>query len=96
MERLLQGIPAVTVRDSAVDALCHGAPLAVAGVLEVDETVMRGRHVAVVTGKGEAVGYGHAVMTAEEMTEAPQGIAVELTRVFMRPGTYPRAWRGKE
>jgi UTP-glucose-1-phosphate uridylyltransferase len=47
----------------------------------------------VYTGKGEAVGYGHAVMTAEEMVAEPQGIAVELSRVFMREDTYPRAWK---
>jgi H/ACA ribonucleoprotein complex subunit 4 len=80
------------VRDSAVDALCHGAPLAVAGVLEVEETVMKGRHVAVCTGKGEAVGYGHATMTAEQMVEEREGIAAQLARVFMREGTYPRIW----
>jgi H/ACA ribonucleoprotein complex subunit 4 len=92
MEDLLTGLPAIVVRDSAVDALCHGAPLAVAGVLEVDETVMKGRHLAVYTGKGEAVGYGHATMTAEQMVEAPEGIAAPLARVFMREGTYPRIW----
>jgi len=83
----------VVVRDSAVDALCHGAPLAVAGVLEVDETVAKGHHLAILTGKGEAVGYGHAVMMAEEMVAEPQGIAAELARVFMREGTYPRVWK---
>jgi H/ACA ribonucleoprotein complex subunit 4 len=92
MEELLADVPKITVRDSAVDSLCHGAPLAVAGILAVDETVLKGRHVAVLTGKGEAVGYGHATMTAEEMVEAPQGIAAELSRVFMREDTYPRAW----
>ncbi|UCC93795.1 MAG: RNA-guided pseudouridylation complex pseudouridine synthase subunit Cbf5 [Thermoplasmata archaeon] len=95
MEELLTDLPRIVVRDSAVDALCHGAPLAVAGVLEVDETVMKGRHVAVFTGKGEAVGYGHATMTAEQMVEAKDGIAAELARVFMREGTYPRGW-GKD
>ena len=95
MEDLLAGLPRIIVRDTAVDALCHGAPLAVAGVLEVEETSMKGRHVAIFTGKGEAVGFGHATMTAEEMVEAKEGIAAELARVFMREGTYPRAW-GKD
>jgi hypothetical protein len=31
-------------------------------------------------------------MTAEEMVEAPDGIAAQLARVFMREGTYPRVW----
>jgi H/ACA ribonucleoprotein complex subunit 4 len=95
MEELLAGLPRIVVRDSAVDALCHGAPLAVAGVLEVEATAMKGRHVAVFTGKGEAVGYGHATMTAEEMVDVKEGIAAELARVFMREDTYPRGW-GKD
>ncbi len=92
MEDLLAGIPAVTIRDSAVDAVCHGAPLAVAGILEVDATLARGRHAVLLTGKGEAVALGHALMTAEEMVEAREGIAVQPARVFMREGTYPRTW----
>lgn len=95
MEDLLAGLPRITVRDTAVDSLCHGAPLAVAGVLEVDETAKKGRQVAVFTKKGEAVGYGHCTMTAEEMVEAKDGIAAELARVFMREDTYPRVW-GKD
>jgi H/ACA ribonucleoprotein complex subunit 4 len=95
MEELLADMPRITIRDSAVDALCHGAPLAVAGVLDVEVTAMKGRRVAVFTGKGEAVGFGHTTMTAEEMVEAKDGIAVELARVFMREDTYPRGW-GKD
>lgn len=96
MEHLMADVPTVTVRDTAVDALCHGAPLAVAGVLEVDETVAKGKHLVVLTGKGEAVGYGVAAMAAEEMVGSPQGVAAQLTRVFMREGTYPRVWKRGE
>jgi len=95
MEDLLADLPVIVVRDSAVDALCHGAPLAVAGILEADDSVRKGRRVAVLTGKGEAVGFGHATMTVEEMVEAKEGIAVQLARVFMREDTYPRGW-GKD
>jgi H/ACA ribonucleoprotein complex subunit 4 len=95
MEDLLADLPVIVIRDSAVDALCHGAPLAVAGILEADGSVRKGRHVAVLTGKGEAVGFGHATMTVEEMVEAKEGIAVQLARVFMREDTYPRGW-GKD
>lgn len=95
MEDLLADLPVIVIRDSAVDALCHGAPLAVAGILEADGSVRKGRHVAILTGKGEAVGFGHATMTVEEMVEAKEGIAVQLARVFMREDTYPRGW-GKD
>jgi H/ACA ribonucleoprotein complex subunit 4 len=33
IELCLEGIRGITVRDTAIDALCHGAPLAVPGVL---------------------------------------------------------------
>ena len=52
-----------------------------------------GRPLAVLTGKGEAVGYGTAAMTPDEMVSSPQGVAVQLARVFMREGTYPRVWK---
>jgi H/ACA ribonucleoprotein complex subunit 4 len=95
MEELLADLPVIVVRDSAVDALCHGAPLAVAGILEADESIQKGRRVAILTGKGEAVGFGHATMTVEQMVESKEGIAAELARVFMREDTYPRGW-GKD
>ena len=92
VEDILAGLPTVTVRDTAVDALCHGAPLAVAGVLEADTTVAVGRNVAILTGKGEGVGVGVAQMTAEQMVEASEGIAARPGRVLMAQGTYPRSW----
>jgi H/ACA ribonucleoprotein complex subunit 4 len=92
MEEVLGGIPSVTIRDTAVDAVCHGAPLAVAGVLEADTTVVAGRNAAILTGKGEAVAVGTAQMDAERMVEVREGIAVLPTRVLMAQGTYPRTW----
>ena len=92
VEDVLAGMPSVTVRDTAVDALCHGAPLAVAGLLEVDVTVAATRRVAVLTKKGEGVGVGIAQLGAEQMVEAADGIAVLPERVLMPQGTYPRSW----
>jgi len=92
VEDVLAGMPSVTVRDTAVDALCHGAPLAVAGLLEVDVTVAATRRVAVLTKKGEGVGVGIAQLGAEQMVEAADGIAVVPERVLMPQGTYPRSW----
>jgi len=92
VEDVLAGMPSVTVRDTAVDALCHGAPLAVAGLLEVDVTVAATRRVAVLTQKGEGVGVGIAQLGAEQMVEAADGIAVLPERVLMPQGTYPRSW----
>jgi len=92
VEDVLAGMPSVTVRDTAVDAVCHGAPLAVAGVLEADVTVAATKRVAILTKKGEGVGVGVAQLSAEQMVEAKDGIAALPERVLMPQGTYPRSW----
>ncbi|MEM2869385.1 MAG: RNA-guided pseudouridylation complex pseudouridine synthase subunit Cbf5 [Thermoplasmata archaeon] len=93
MESLLQHLPAVVVRDGAVDALCHGARLAVPGIVALDSGIQKGDKVVVLTAKGEGIALGRAEMTSEAMLELNQGIAVTTERVFMPPGTYPKGWR---
>lgn len=58
METALQLLPKVYVMDSAVDALCHGADLMVAGISRLETGIARGDVVAVMTLKGEVVGLG--------------------------------------
>ena len=53
-------LPSVVVRDTAVDALCHGAALAGVGVLRCDE-FRKDQIVAVLTEKKEFVGIGKAL-----------------------------------
>lgn len=93
MERALALLPRVFVRDSAVDALCHGANLAAPGVLSLDADVRRGDVVAVFTQKGEAVTYAKALASAEEMLAIEHGLMAQTMRVLMERGTYPKMWR---
>jgi H/ACA ribonucleoprotein complex subunit 4 len=95
IEHCLEGIRAVTLRDTAVDALCHGAPLAVPGVVAVPEDLRVGELVGVYTLKGEIVGLGQATMTKEDIERNARGIAFAMKRLIMRPSTYPKAWRSK-
>jgi H/ACA ribonucleoprotein complex subunit 4 len=92
MERLLAHLPKVVVRDSAVDAVCHGANLAVPGIAQVDEGIEPGNVVAALSLKGEGVALGKALMGSARMIEAEQGFAVDTMRVLMDPGTYPKGW----
>lgn len=91
-EVLFDPLPKVIVKDSAVDAICHGADLAVVGVVQVDGTVAKETVVTMFTSKGEVVAVGTAKMTSEEMVEAKEGIAFSTDRVFMPSGTYPKMW----
>lgn len=95
IEHCLEGIRGVMVRDTAVDALCHGAPLAVPGVVAVPEDMRVGELVGIYTLKGEIVGLGQAAMTKEEIEQNTRGIAFVIKRVIMKPNTYPKAWRSK-
>ena len=95
IETCLEGIRGITVRDTAVDALCHGAPLAVPGVVAVPADIRVGELVGVYTLKGEIVGLGQAAMTKDEIEQNARGIAFGMKRIIMKPGTYPKAWRSK-
>ena len=92
-EDVLAHLPAVIIRDSAVDAICHGAYLMVPGVVQVDTGVEPGGEVAVKTLKGEGVAIGTARLSTRDMVELDKGIAVEAARVLMHKGTYPPMWK---
>ena len=95
IERCLEGIRGITVRDTAVDALCHGAPLAVPGVVAVPSDLRVGELVGVYTLKGEIVGLAEASMTRGQIEESAKGVAFVMKRLIMKPDTYPKAWRTK-
>jgi len=94
VEELVAHLPRVTIRDSAVDAICHGADLALPGVVEVQADIAEKDLVAVFSLKGELVCVGRAKMTGQGMAERDSGIGVKTERVVMKPGTYRRQWSG--
>jgi H/ACA ribonucleoprotein complex subunit 4 len=93
MESALQLIPKLVVRDSAVDALCHGANLTAPGVLSVESGVQKDSLVAIMTQKGEAVALGKAEMETTDILSASHGTVANLERVLMERGTYPKYWK---
>ncbi len=93
MERLFAHLPKVVLKDTAVDAVCHGASLAVPGIASMDPGVARGALVALVTAKGEGVALAHAALTPSQVDSAKKGVAATTERVLMDPGTYPKGWK---
>lgn len=94
LEEGLSFVPKLYVRDSAVDAICHGAHLAIPGVLRLETGIKSGDTVALMTLKGEAIALGKASMSTEQMLEIGHGLAARTERVVMKRGTYPRSWKG--
>ena len=93
VEAYIDGLPKIWVRDTAVEALCNGAPLAAPGIVKCESTVEAGEQVAALTLKGELIGIGEAKMSAKAIFSADSGIAASLSRVVMERGLYPRYWK---
>ncbi len=90
MEKMVKHLPKIFVRDSAVDALCHGASLASAGICYIDARIKPGMQVALMTLKKELIGFGISEKDAMTIYKATKGIMVKNDKVFMKRGTYPR------
>jgi H/ACA ribonucleoprotein complex subunit 4 len=97
LEDMLVDIPSIEVKDSAVDALCHGADLGVPGVAMVSKNMKRGQLISIKTTRGEAIALARATVNADEIAEKPRskGKVAKLERVIMKRGTYPREWKTK-
>jgi len=93
IEDLLRHLPRMIIKDTAVDAICHGANLAVPGVAMLSPHIRSGASVGVFTGKGEAVALAKALMTTDGIVVAKSGVAADTDRVLMNPGTYPKLWK---
>jgi H/ACA ribonucleoprotein complex subunit 4 len=94
-ERLFDHMPRVVVKDSAASAVSHGAPLAIAGIVELSRDIKPGDRVAVLSIKGEGMAIGRCVMTIEEIMAQKKGIAFETERVLLT-GVYPKMWKKRK
>ena len=95
VEYALSELKSVIIRDSAVDAMCHGAQLAIPGILKISPNLKKGDVVGIYTQKGEAVALAESTMSEEEIRDATKGYAFETKRIIMAPNTYPKKWRTK-
>jgi len=95
IEYAFSEIKSVIVRDSAVDAMCHGAQLAIPGILKISPNLKKGDIVGIYTQKGEIVALAESTMSEEEIRDAIKGYAFETKRIIMAINTYPRKWRTK-
>ncbi len=95
VELAVSELKSVVIRDSAVDAMCHGAQLAIPGILQISPNLKVGDIVGIYTQKGEAVALAESTMSEEEIRDATKGYAFKTRRIIMAPNTYPKKWRTK-
>ena len=93
METAFEFVPKITIRDSAISAICHGAELAVPGVVKVSDGIRPGSSVALFTLKGELVALSKSLMNTKQVLEEHHGIVAKTVRVVMPAETYPKMWK---
>ena len=91
-EDAAQLLPKIWIRDSAVEAVCNGAQLAIPGILRYEAGIQVNDLVCVMTQKGEAVALMRADMSSGKIQAEDHGIAATIERVLMPSGVYPKLW----
>ena len=91
-EKLLAGLPRIVVKDSAVAALAHGAPLLRPGLVSIPSNLSSGQNVLVTSLKGEAVCFVKVNCDSESITNMEKGEIARPSAVLMSDDVYPRRW----
>lgn len=91
-EKLLAGLPRIIVKDSAVAALAHGAPLLRPGLVSIPDDLTPGQNVLVTSIKGEAVCFVKVNCDSETITTMEKGEIARPSAVLMNDDVYPRRW----
>lgn len=92
LEWMLVGNKRIVVKDTSIDAICHGAKVQLPGVMRFDSDIEVNDLVIITSTKGEAVALGIAQMTSYIMLSTPHGTAAKVKRVIMDRGTYTKCW----
>jgi H/ACA ribonucleoprotein complex subunit 4 len=93
IEETLADISKIVVRDSAVDAICHGARLGIPGILSLSDGIKKDDTIALMSSKQELVAIGKALLSSDEIRSHQKGLASTTERVVMDQGTYPKLWK---
>jgi H/ACA ribonucleoprotein complex subunit 4 len=93
MEAAFDFVPRIYLRDSAVNSICHGAELAIPGIVSLSDNILPRMPIALFTLKDELVALSRALMSSEQMLREERGLAAKTVRVVMPADTYPRLWK---
>lgn len=91
-EKLLAGLPRIVVKDSAVAALAHGAPLLRPGLVSIPDNLSSGQNVLVTSIKGEAVCFVKVNTDSKSISTLEKGEIGRPSAVLMNDDVYPRRW----
>jgi H/ACA ribonucleoprotein complex subunit 4 len=92
IEKAVNHLPKIAIKDSAVNAVANGSNLGAVGISKFQDGIKEGERVAITTLKGELVALATAKMNSEQLYEE-KGEAADLENVYMDPDTYPKRWK---
>ena len=92
VEVVLEDIPKIVIKDGAVSALSHGAPLARPGIISVPKGLPSGSAVLLSSLKGEAVAIAELSVGSDTIPSMEAGQVATPRSVIMQPGAYPQTW----
>tara|TARA_B100000945_G_scaffold313309_1_gene309212 strand:+ start:88 stop:1068 length:981 start_codon:yes stop_codon:yes gene_type:complete len=92
IERILDDLPRLVIKDGAVGAISHGAPLARPGIVSMSPGVKSGSRVLLSSLKDEAVAIAELSVDSDEIPKMKSGQVATPNNVIMEPGIYPQTW----
>ncbi len=93
MEYTTRCVKKIYVKDSAVDAIAHGADLANSGIVRIDKSINKNNTIAIMTLKDELLAVGDSLYSCDEIINSDTKISVNIHKVFISPNTYPKMWK---
>ena len=96
VEKAVQHLKKIWIKDSAIAAVCHGANLNAPGVSKLEKGIQKNELISLFSLKNELVALGRSIKTSEEIYEMKTGTVVDLERVIMSPDVYPKKWHKAE
>ena len=82
MEHTTKYIKKIYVKDSAVDAICHGANLASSGIVKLNGQIHENNTVAIMTLKDELLAIGMSLFSVDDIINSDTKIVVDIQKVF--------------
>ena len=89
MEYGVKHLPKIFVKDTSVDTLCHGAPLALPGVSKFTNNFQKGDIITIFSLKHELIALGEAQIDSDKLEGKEQGLIASVKKVLMERNTYP-------
>ena len=92
LEWMLTKYKRIVIKDTSVDAICHGAKVMIPGIIRYSPDINNDDLVVIISTKGEAVALGIAQMPSSLIMTLNHGVVAKIKRVIMDKGTYPKRW----